>query len=246
MIEIKLIDDVDLKGTIFIEGFPGLGLVGPMTISYIIDKLGMKYIGYIDSEDFPPIISIHGGKPYPPVRLYYSEKKRIVATFSEFAIPITLVKELSEKLFAMARDKKIAQIISVGGMPAKTEDDKTVYAIASTQESAKQAQKEGLNEVTEGVSAGVSALLLFEACNDKMPDINILVPVNPQIIDPEYAEMAINSINKLLSLNIDVTELEKEAKDIEAKIRDMLKKSKESHDNYKNAVSGNAPSSMYA
>lgn len=245
MMEIKLTEDADLKGATFIEGFPGLGLVGPMTVSYIIDKLSMKYIGYIDSEDFPPIISIHGGKPYPPVRLYYAEKKRIVAAFSEFAIPIALVRELSEKIFAMVKEKQIAQIISVGGMPAKTDDDKTIYAIASTPDTLKQAQKNGLNAVVEGVSAGVSALLLFQACASNTPDINILVPVNPSIIDPEYAELAINSINKLLNLDIDVTELEKEAKDIEAKIRDMMKKSKETHDNYKNAVGSGAPS-MYA
>ena len=240
-----MVEDVDLKGATFIEGFPGLGLVGPMTISYVIDKLGMKYIGYIESEDFPPIISIHGGKPYPPVRLYYSEKKKILAAFSEFAMPITLLRELSERLFAMVKEKQIDRIISVGGMPEKTEDDKMVYAIASTPDALKDAQKGGLNAVVEGVSAGVSALLLFQACNEHIPDINILVPVNPSIIDPEYAELAIDSINKLLSLNIDITELEKEAKDIEAKVRDMMKKSRESHENYKNAVGEGAPS-MYA
>lgn len=216
-----------------------------MAISYIIDKLEMKYVGYIESDDFPPIISIHSGKPYPPVRIYYSEKKKIVATFSEFAIPITLVKELSDKLFDMVKEKQISQIISIGGMPAKTDDDKTIYAIASTQDALKQAQKEGMNAVVEGVSAGVSALLLFQACVSNIPDINILVPVNPSIIDPTYAELAINSINKLLKLNIDVTELEKEAKEVDAKIRDMLKKSKETHDNYKNAAGPGAPS-MYA
>ncbi len=216
-----------------------------MTISYIIDKLDMKYIGYIDSDEFPPIISIHGSKPYPPVRLYHSEKKSILATFSEFAIPVTLVKELSEKLYSMVKEKQISKVISIGGIPEKTEDDKTVYAIASTPDALKEAQKEGLNPVTEGVSAGVSALMLFHACESDIPDTNILVPVNPSIIDPEYAELAINSINKLLKLNIDITELEKEAKEIEAKIRDMLKKSKETHDNYKNAVGVGAPS-MYA
>ena len=243
--EIKFVEDVDLKGATLIEGFPGLGLVGPMTVSYIIDKLGMKYIGYIESDDFPPIISIHGGKPYPPVRLYYSEKKAILATFSEFTIPIALVKELSGKMFAMVKTKQISRVISIGGMPAKPDDDKTVYAIGSTPDALKQAQKSGLNGVVEGVSAGTSALLLFQASAEKVFDINILVPVNPSIIDPEYAELAINSINKLLDLNIDITELEKEAKDVEEKIRDMLKKSKETHDNYRNA-GGYGPASMYA
>ena len=78
-----------------------------------------------------------------------------------------------------------------------------------------------------------------------MPDTNILVAVEPSIIDPKYAELAINSINKLLKLNIDVTELEKEAKEVNERIQEMIKKNKETHDNYKDAVSHGAPS-MYA
>ncbi len=243
--EIKFVKDIDLGGATLIEGFPGLGLVGPMTISYIIDKLEMEYTGYIDSADFPPIVSIHGGKPYPPVRLYYNGKKKVITVFSEFAIPVTLVNELSGKLFELIKEKRVAQIISVGGMPARDDDDKSVYAIASTPDAIKTAQKSGLNAVVEGVSAGVSALLLLNSCRSNIPDINILVSVNPSIIDPKYAEQAINSINKLLDLDIDVTELEKEAKDIEAKVRDMLKKSKESHDSIKDAGSYGPPS-MYA
>ena len=42
MIEIKLVKDVDMKGATLIEGFPGIGLVGPMAVSYIIDKLNME------------------------------------------------------------------------------------------------------------------------------------------------------------------------------------------------------------
>jgi uncharacterized protein len=245
MIEIKMVRDIDFGGATLIEGFPGIGLVGPMAISYIIDKLEMKYIGYFESDDFPPIISIHDSKPLPPVRLYYSDKKKIVAAFAEFAIPLALVKELSDTIFKFATDKKISSIISIGGIPSKAVEDGTVYAIASTPEMLKQAEKDGLNPIIDGVSAGVSALLLFKASEISLPDTNILVAVEPSIIDPKYAELAINSINKLLKLNIDITELVKEAKDVEAKIQDMLKKNKETHDNYKDAVSHGAPS-MYA
>ena len=44
MINIKIFKKKDLKNYTLIEGFPGLGLVGPMAISYIIEKLGMDYI----------------------------------------------------------------------------------------------------------------------------------------------------------------------------------------------------------
>ena len=94
MIEIKMFKQVNLKGFTFIEGFPGAGLVGPMTISYIIDKLKLEYVGYMKSTDFPPLVSIHKNEPMPPIRIYCStdrKDEKIVTIFAEFAIPLELV-----------------------------------------------------------------------------------------------------------------------------------------------------------
>ena len=76
MIEIKLTREIDFAGATLIEGFPGIGLVGPMAISYIIDKLEMKYIGYFESEDFPPY-NIDTRQQAPPTcqALLFGQKK---------------------------------------------------------------------------------------------------------------------------------------------------------------------------
>ena len=91
MMEIKMLKKVDLEGATFVEGFPGIGLVGPMSISYMIDKLEMEYVGYMEGSNFPPLISIHKGEPMPPIRLYYSSENKIVTIFAEFAMPLDLV-----------------------------------------------------------------------------------------------------------------------------------------------------------
>jgi uncharacterized protein len=245
MISINLMQETNLKDSTLIEGFPGVGLVGPMAVSYIIDKLGMTYIGYIESDDFPPIISIHNSKPMPPVRVYFSDKSKVVAIFAEFTIPINMVHELSGKLYDFVKSNNISRIISIGGIPNSVQGEGNVYVIASTEDSLNEAEKVGLNPVVEGVSTGVSAILLQKSSLSKISNINILVPVDTNIIDPKYAELAIKSINKLLKLNIDVNELEKEAKEVEAKVRDLMKKSRETHETYKKAVNSGEPS-MYA
>lgn len=242
--EIKFINDVDLSGAILIEGLPGIGLVGPMAVSYIIDKLGMQYVGYIESSGFPPIIAIHNNRPMPPVRIYYSEKKRIATVFSEFAIPIQLTSELADKLYEMFKVKQMSSIISIGGIPMKDGGD-GAFALGSTESALKDAQKSGLQPVAEGVSTGASALMLFKAAMDNVPDTNILVPVDPSIINPESAEKAIESINKLLKLNIDVGELEKESKEVQEKIQELLKKSRETQDAHKRATGEDSGPSMY-
>ena len=95
------------------------------------------------------------------------------------------------------------------------------------------------------MATGVSALLLMRAVAEGMPDISVLVPVDPNILDPKYAELAITSLNKLININIDVKELEKEAQEVEAKIRELMKKNREMQDAHKKVTEDTGPS-MYA
>src|SRR5690349_13257654 len=133
MIDIKITEKVNLKGSTLIEGFPGAGLVGPMAISYIIEKLNMKNIGYIESDNFPPLIAIHGDRPMPPVRIYYNEKANIVTILAEFAIPIDVTHELAQKIYSFVKDNEIVRIVSIGGIPSQQPmEPDTVFALTST------------------------------------------------------------------------------------------------------------------
>lgn len=248
MINIKFIKNVDMKGNTLMEGFPGAGLVGPMTISYMIEKLNLNYIGYIESNMFPPLISIHKSKPLPPIRLYHSEKGKFLCVFSEFSIPTDLTYEMTDKLMELIKTKEFDGVLSIGGMPIKEMNEKylnNIFCIASDKEIMEKAIKNGLKPISEGLSTGISALLMVRCAREGISNVDVLVPVVGNITDPKYAELAIESINKLLNLDIDIKELKKEAEIVEKKIKELIQKGKESHQNYKNASDSTGPS-MYA
>ncbi len=244
MIEIEMLKKVDMSGCTFIEGFPGAGLVGPMTISYMISKLGMEYVGYLKGTAFPPLVSIHGDTPLPPCRLYYSKKYKIVALFAESnVVSENAIYDISEKLHGFVKSGKMSQIISLSGVPTENPNNQDVFAIASKKEIVDKLDSLGLKSIGEGVAAGIGALMLMYASLDDIDDINVLVPVNPQVIDPRYAELAIKSINRVLKLSIDTDELEKEAGIVEERIKNILKRSKETKDSVGSKEAG---PSMYA
>lgn len=231
MIEIKLFKKIELDGCTFLEGFPGTGLVGPMSISYMVNKLQLEYVGYIKSDLFPPLVSIHKDTPMPPLRFYYSKKNSLLLLFAESGPSSEKsIYEISDAIYNFLKEKKIKKIISISGIPTQNPNNFDVFAVASTKELSEKIQKLGLKPIGEGVAAGVSAVIMMNAAIDNIDDINILVQVNPQIIDPRYAEIAINSLNKLLNMNIDVVELDKEAKMVEDKVKELLKKSKETRE----------------
>ncbi len=244
MIEIKLFREVDFEGYSIIEGLPGAGLVGPMANSYIIESLKMEYIGYVYSDEFPPITAIHDNMPMFPVRLYRDEKNKLVLLISEFTIPTNLIYQLAEEIMDFVRKYNIKRIISIGGIPSQKPKNEA-YFIASNMELAKEIEKLGISPIQEGVVAGVSAILIANGSEYNMPVIDLLVDVNPSIMDPKYAEIAIITLNKIMNLNINTDELEKEAKIVEAKVREILRKTKDSHESYTKAIDATGPS-MYA
>ena len=72
-----------------------------------------------------------------------------------------------------------------------------------------------------------------------------MAEVNPQIMDPKYAETALIGLNKIIDIDIDLKDLEAEARIVETKIRDMLKKMKETPEHYNKSTEATGPS-MYA
>jgi uncharacterized protein len=235
MIQIRIFEEMNMKGYTLIEGFPGAGLVGPMAASYMIEKLDMKYIGYIESDLFPPIAAVHNGMPMYTVRIYANTKNKLIVVISEFTIPQNVIYQLAEELLSFIRKSGIVKIISIGGMPAQKQSG-NAYIISSDMEMIKKAAKEGIKPVKEGVIAGVSALLITGASDLHIPTMNILVEVNPIIMDPKYAEIAIESLRKLTGIEIDLSELEEEAKEVESRVRDIIKKAKDSHEHYNKAA----------
>ncbi len=244
MIEIKLFEDIRLDGYTLIEGFPGAGLVGAMACSYMIEKLDMEYIGYIDSESFPPIAVIHNSAPMFPVRIYIDRKRKLIAMISEFTIPTELVHELGFELIDFVRKNAISEIVSIGGIPSEKPSE-DAFIVTTDESLLKKAAASGIKPINEGVIAGVSAIILSNSIVINVPIINLLVEVNPEVTDPKYAEIALTNLKKIINLDINLEELEKEAKIVEAKIRQMVKKANLSHESYKKATDATGPS-MYA
>lgn len=244
MIEIQLFKDCNLSSYTLIDAFPGAGLVGPMAGSYLIENLEMDYIGYIGSDSFPPIAAVHNGTPMFPARIYKDDKYKLVVVISEFVIPSETIYQLSRELLAFVRKNKLSRIISISGMPAQKQSGNAFIASQDV-ETVNKAVKLGFKKINEGVIAGVSALLMTNAKLFNIPSMNILVEVNPQIMDPKYAEIALQGLNKIIDIDIDLKGLDEEAKIVEAKIRAILKKMKESPEHYENAAEATGPS-MYA
>ena len=233
-VKINLLKKVKLKNPILIAGFPGMGLVGTISASYIVEKLNMEFIGFVSSERFPPLAAVHSGKPMYPARLYASKKYNMLILVSEFVVPIRAVYALSDVIYDFARKQKVSQIISLGAIVKKSESNK-IFAIASTAYLQKTLENEPkMQLVKEGVTTGVTGVLLAKGAIDDFPVISFLSQASAEYMDPIASVSILDAIKVYLSLDdLDTSDLKRDARNVESKMKDLMQKTKQTQSPYK-------------
>lgn len=58
----------------WLQVFPGQGLVGSISVSYIIERQKMHQIAYVDSDFIVPGVIYIGGKLRHPFRIYANDE----------------------------------------------------------------------------------------------------------------------------------------------------------------------------
>jgi uncharacterized protein len=223
-VKINELSNLNLSGYTLIEGFPGLGLVGTICAKHLIEKLKMKKHGYINSDIFVPIIRIREGKPVHPSRIFLSKKEKLVVVISEQIIPKQFTDDFARALVEWIKKKKFKQVISLNGLtaPQKT---KEIYGYSSNDASKNYLKKYKVKLIEEGITTGISALMMLEMKNIKINGVSLLAPVNLQA-DYEAAANLMTKLNELFKFNLDVKPLLEEAKKVEAELSNYMQKLK--------------------
>lgn len=224
-VDIILKKEIPSKPSILV-GFPSTGLVGSIALAYLIEKNKFELVGYIVSSDFAPLATIHNYNPLPPVRIYYSKDKNLLAILSEIAIPIGLSHELAEKIFKLAKELEAKQIISLGGISLK-ENENAIYLVGNKREEVeKYVEKKIGKSIREGATTGIIGSLLSLGEIYNFNTLAILAEANTEYADPRAALNALHALGKIFSLRIDTSELEREAKVFASKEKEAYIKSK--------------------
>ena len=230
-----------LRDPILVEGFPGLGLVGTISASYLVEKLKMDFVGYITSDLFPPLAAIHDYKPHYPARIYISKKHNLIVILSEFIVPVGACYELAQKIHEFAKENKVKQIVSLGGIHLRSEEQK-VYAIASDNKLLETLQKANqVSLIKEGATTGVTGVLLAQGAVEGFPVVSFLSQAHEDHMDPKASAMVLEVLKIHLKLDFETKTLEAEAGEMESKMKDILAKGKASHAQYKKTAELGVP-----
>ncbi|RLG07639.1 MAG: hypothetical protein DRN59_00820 [Thaumarchaeota archaeon] len=226
LIRIVEVKPIDGRGFVILEGFPDVGLVGTIATSYLIDKLGLEEVGYIDAELLPPIISIRDERIKELIRIY--SKENIIAIVSDIPIPPAMIKPMGHRLVSWAKEKDVRLILSLSGLPEPNRldiDKPQIFVLGSRPEITEMLIKlNGVNKFKDGFIAGIKGIILREAARMGVDAAIILAQSHYNYPDPGAAGQLVSFLSKVLDIEVDIKPLLESAEELKLRLRDLMRR----------------------
>ena len=228
---------VELKEPVLIQGLPGLGYVGKVAVDYFIEKLKPKKIGELYSSYllFPDgnlgiNISEDGTYSLPRYEFFaYGERDPNVILLTGDAQPsVTGQYEVASIVLDFAQRFGCKAVYTMGGYGTRSGNDVgAVYAVVGEAALGERLRKMGA-KLAKGVILGIgrqrnlSCAGLLGATTGAYPDL-------------EAARAVIQMLTGLVSIPVDLTELDTEIEDMRKKMERFrhaeVEESKEGEEN---------------
>lgn len=225
------------RGTIMIEGLPGIGHVGKLVAEHLIKELTAVKIGEIYSIYFPPqvIIGENG-----VVRLCNNEIFRYSGEHGDYLFLIGDFQStsneghylLSQKYVDIAQDLGVERIYTIGGYGVGNFVETPRVISAVNMLSLKEPVEEaggifGQGEPGGGI-IGAAGLMLGIAALRGIEGVCLMGETSGYLVDPKSATLVLSVLTKLLGISISDAALTDRAGEMEVALQKLMEQEKKS------------------
>jgi len=224
-IRLEIDRNKNFKDSTFITGFHGIGTTGFIAVKYIVNELHAVKIGTILSDFLPPFVTTKDGKLSLPFELFqFEENIMLVPQFQPYRHEH---KAFAEKLVDWTIQSKFQQSILIGGLDSrlKKEEEEKIRVVATTAYLKNNDSDLPLLEEGLFVTGPIALMLAYYEVND-FPAIALLPYAESSRADPLAASVAVNLVNKVTNLNIDINKLVQDAELIERNLQEVITQTK--------------------
>lgn len=233
MTVIKVIEKPKLKNPILVEGLPGVGNIGRVSVGYLIHELKAKKFATLYSEHFFPFVILeneHHTRLLKNELFYFRAKKKgqrdiIFLTGDCQSLSTNGHYEIMEKILDFVEKLGVKDIITVGGLATgEVEKKPEVLGAVNNDKLLKKYKGYGIKFTAGervGYIVGAAGLLLGLGKERGMSGLCMLGETSgfPIVTDPKAAESVLEALTKILSLKVDMSKLEERVKEMERFIR---------------------------
>jgi len=220
---------------VLVEGLPGIGNVGKLTIDFLIDTLKAKKIVDFRSHNLPHSVFVNekGLVELPRIELHIVERKKgpHILLLSGDVQPVDEAScyDFCERVVGLSAELGVKRIITTGGIGLKSVPKKPkVYVAGTNREAVKPFKKLKVSTDlygTVGPIIGVSGVLAGVAGREGIPAAALLVEVygHPMYLGVRGAKELLRIINADLNLKLNMKAIEKEIQVLEDELTEKTK-----------------------
>jgi len=224
--KVKIVERKEIpEGLKVICGLPDVGLVGTIAVSHLISKLELTEVAYVRSDLLPPIIMLERGLPRSPIRIFGNED--LIVLSSEIAIPSVAVHSIIESVVDWIWRKKAEIVFTLGGLPIPNRHEiekPKVFGASSNETLLKMLDGKEIQVIQRGFLVGPQALILSYCTERGIPAVALLAESFYNYPDPEASSVVIQALNRMIDMEIDVSELIEKGEEVRLAMRDMMRR----------------------
>jgi uncharacterized protein (TIGR00162 family) len=212
----------ELNKPVMVCGLPGIGSVAWLAVSHLLKELKAELFAEVFSPMFSPkvwltdegVVQLMKGEFHfwksngaGSDLLLFSANEQPYSPEGQY--------ELAEVVLELAQKFGAQRIITMGGMATdKFTEQPKVYVGGTDVQQVKDLEKQGAVKLAGGAITGTNGLIFGLAKPRKMPAICLLAETPGYLtLDANAAKAALQLASKLLNISIDVSALEKQAKE---------------------------------
>lgn len=221
---------IRLNDAILIAGFPGPGIVGAMSASYMIEQQKMHQIAYVDSDFITPGVMYIGGRLRHPFRIYANNEGTACILVCDAPVILSGIRPLLNAVVRWAKDNDVREIMVLEGIATLNLPEAARKPLVMTSDG--RSDDHGYLSHIKGKAeaappafiAGISGGLLAACLSNGIPCTGLLIPSIAGIPDPEGAAILIEKANELANnpFKIDVRELRTEAAELKRQMQELI------------------------
>ena len=210
------------KGGIAIAGFSTVGMVGVISTSHIIRSLDLSHDGRVLDTKVPAIALVHDHVPKHPVRVHRGDGIGVFT--AEIQFPPERDVEFANTVLEWFSRCGYSRLFVIDGLVRQnsTIDSGGLFAVASSSESRTELNEHEIEQIQQGVVAGIPGHLLSEGDRLGMDVIALLPECNPMYPDARASASAIQAFSSLSGINIALDDLLADAHQIEESVREVF------------------------
>lgn len=226
---LKMLKEPKLKKPVLIEGLPGIGLVGKLVGDHLLDELKAKKFAEIYSPYLPPQVNIQEDGTTKLVNMefhsYGQKGKELILLTGDFqGITPDSQYYITEKIIEVALKTNVKRIYTLGGLATGNINQKPkVYGAATSRKLVQEHKKYDITFKGDGAIFGASGLLLGLGAQKQIEAVCLMGETHGQIIDAKSAQSVLHVLTQILGIKVDMTAMEKKAKDTEKQMMQISK-----------------------